>query len=282
MKPIPIQNLDDAGRRLMARAAELSQRDAFEVVCTDFLTPREQRLFYAAAASEGQAERLFFWGGARDAERRCAVLLPEWLLGEEPKGDPFGEAREEYLFSLLESGAADLSDRIAAVSLTASEYADLSHRDWLGSILALGLERSVLGDIAILDGHRAIAFFTKQIAPFIADSLKRAGNDAVRAAVTDLPAGFTVPRAFEEIEVTVASPRLDGVVRALTNLSRADAAAFVKSGEAEINYFPAADPDAPVTDGDVLSLRGFGKYIIDSANTVTRRGRNRLIARKYK
>ncbi len=282
MKPIPLHKLDDGARRLMARAAELARRDAYDVVHTDFLSPREQRIFHAAVASEGQADRLFFYGGARGAERRCAVLLPEWYLADEPKDDPFGTAREEYLFSLIENETADLSGAVTAVSLTASEYSNLSHRDFLGAIMALGLERSVLGDIAVLDSHRAVAFFTPAIAVFVTENLFRAGNDAVRAAVTELPNGFTVPHAFEKLEASVASPRLDGVVRALTNLSRADAADTVKSGLVELNYFPEENPDAPVTDGDVLSIRGFGKYIVDSANTVTRRGRNRLVARKYK
>ena len=281
MKPIPQHRLDDAARRLMARGAELARRDAFDITCTDFLSPREQRLFHAAVAGEGQGDRLFFCGGARGAERRCAVLVPEWFLGDAPGGDPFGDEREAFFFSLMEEGTVDLSDFISALTLAGSDYACLSHRDWMGAILAMGLKRDVLGDIAVLDEHRAIAFCTKQIAPFITDTLTRAGSDAVHAAATELPYGFTVPRAFLDVEVTVASPRLDGVVRALTNLSRADASDLVRAGEVELNYFPEENTDADVTDGDVLSIRGFGKYIIDSANTVTRRGRNRLRARKY-
>ncbi len=281
MKPIPLQKLSPDERRLMAHAAELSKREAYDVSFTDFLSPREERLFYAAAAAEGHAHRLFFFGGARDAERRCAVFLPEWYLGEEPTGDPFGEERVAFLFSLIEGGSVDPSEAITPVLLTASEYASLTHRDWLGAILALGVEHSVLGDIAVLDEHRAIAFFTVKIAPFIVENLKRAGSDGVKAAITKPAEGFSVPRSFEKVEVTVASPRLDGVVHALTNLSRAEAAALVKEGKAELNYFPEENTDAPISDGDILSIRGYGKYIIDSANTVTRRGRNRLIARKY-
>lgn len=281
MKMIPIQTLDDDARRLMARAAELARTAAYEIRFTDFLSPREQRLFYAAVASEGQADRLFFFGGARETERRCAVLVPEWYLGDEPTGDPFGEERASFILSLIEGGDEDLSGVTVPLSLTASAFADLSHRDWLGAMLALGIERSALGDIAVLDAHRAITFSTPRIAPFITESLQRAGSDAVTAAVCTLPEGFSVPHEFERLEASVASPRLDGVVRALTNLSRADASALVKDGRAEVNYFPEENPDAPIADGDVISLRGYGKFIIDSASTVTRRGRNRLVARKY-
>ena len=266
----------------MARAAELVRREAYDVVFSDFLTPREQRLFYAAAFAEGQADRLFFYGGAAGAERRMAVLVPDWLLAEVPAGDPFSCERESFFLSLLENGVADASGAVCAVSLTGSEYGNLTHRDWLGAILALGLERHVLGDIAVLDARHAVAFVRAKIAPFLVENLSHAGADTVRAALAELPAGFEIPRSYERVEVTVASPRLDGVVRALTGLSRADAAALVKAGDVEVNYFPVQDADAPVDDGDILSVRGFGKYVIDSANTVTRRGRNRLIARKYK
>jgi len=265
----------------MARAAELAQREAYDVSFSDFLTPREQRIFYAAAAQEGHADRLFFWGGAAGAERRCAVLVPDWLLSDVPMTDPFSEEREQYLASLAENEVIDLSGAVSAIRLTGTAYGSLTHRDWLGSILALGLERHVLGDIAVLDEHNAVAFFTARIAPFVADNLLHAGSDTVRAEVTVLPAGFEIPRHFERIELSVASPRLDGVVRALTGLSRADANALVKAADVELNYFPEENADAPVSDGDTLSIRGYGKYIIDSACGVTRRGRNRLSARKY-
>ena len=281
MKNIPIHNLDEAGRRLMARAADLCRREAYDVTFSDFLTPREQRIFYAAAAREGHADRLFFWGGAPGAERRCAVLVPDWLLSEVPLADPFSEERGQYLASLAENEVIDLRAAVQAVTLTGSAYGNLSHRDWLGAVLALGLERHVLGDIAVLDEHSAVAFFTARIAPYIEENLLRAGNDSVRAAVYETPAGFEIPRRFERIEISVASPRLDGVVRALTGLSRADAAALVKAADVELNYFPEENADAPVEDGDTLSIRGWGKYIIDSACGVTRRGRNRLTARKY-
>ncbi len=283
MKQIPLHNLDDAARRLMARAVDLIRREAYDVAYSHyFLTPREQRLFLAAAQAEGAADRRFFYGGAAEAERRTAVLSPDWLLGDVPGGDPFGPEREAFLFSLLEDGVIDLSEAIVPLALNGSPYGDLSHRDWLGSLLALGIDRTALGDIDVLDPHHAVAFFTPSVAPYIADHLVSAGSDTVSAVPADLPHGFAVPRSFESVEASVASPRLDGVVRALTNLSRADAAALVKAGDIELNYFCEENLDAPVDDGDILSIRGYGKYIIDSANTVTRRGRNRLVARKYK
>ena len=138
------------------------------------------------------------------------------------------------------------------------------------------------------DGRIAKAVLAVTIAAYAAalifelTALRRGESaDTVRAEATELPPTFEIVRAYERVEGTVASPRLDGVVHALTSLSRADSAALVRSGAVERNYFSEMRPDCVVEDGDVLTLRGFGKYLIDSTNAVTRRGRNRLIARKY-
>ncbi len=281
MKPISLTQLDEDGRQLAARAAELCRRAAYDVAASDFLTPREQRIFQAAAVQAGGSDRLVFWGGAVGAERRMALLLPDWLRDEMPPGDPFSEARGAFLRTLNENGVVELSSLLVPLTLRVSAYKALTHRDWLGSLMALGIERHVLGDIAVLDEHCAIGFFAARIAPFVKESFTRAGADAVTVEDAAPAADFEIPRTYLRVEGTVASPRLDGVVHALTGLSRAEAALLVTRGEAELNYFPETKPDAAVEDGDVLSVRGWGKYRIDSVNAVTRRGRNRVVARKY-
>ena len=206
MKSIPIDNLDDAGRRLMARMAELALREAYDAAFSDFLTPREQRLCFAAVAGEGQSDRLFFWGGAPGAERRVAVLIPDWLLSDVPDDDPFSDARENFLASLTESGVLELTGAVVPLSLSGSEYGSLTHRDWLGAILALGMERRVLGDLAVLGEHEAIAFVAPRVVPFVTENLRRAGSDAVRAAAAVLPARFVIPRSFEPVEYRRVAP----------------------------------------------------------------------------
>ena len=276
----PINKSDEEVKLLMARAVEMMRREQFEVAFSDFLTPREQRIFYVAAATEGQAERLFFYGGARGAERRRAVLLPEWSLPEDC-GEPFSAARDETLYSLAAAGTWSPADAVTVLCLRGSGFVTLSHRDWMGGLLALGTERTVIGDIFVQDEYSALVFVTPHIAEYLTQSLHHVGSDTVRAEPVTLPESYEIVHNYERIEATVASPRLDGVVHALTNLSRADAATLVKNGLAERNYFPETRPDIVIEDGDLLSLRGYGKYIIDSTNAVTRRGRNRLVARKF-
>lgn len=278
---IPYDPSDETTRLLAARAAELIRKSAYEPAFSDFLSPREQRLFYVAVASEGEAERLFFWGGARGAERRRGVLLPEWAAAPDGADTPFEPAREETFLACAAQAELSVSEAATPVALHGSGFVALGHRDWMGAILALGLERSVVGDIFVENDHEALTFALPHVAKFLSEDLTHAGADSVRAEPTELPESFELVRSFERVEGTVASPRLDGVVHALTNLSRADAAALVKNGAVERNYFPELRPDCPVEDGDVLSLRGFGKYIVGSTDAVTRRGRNRLVARRF-
>lgn len=274
----------DEERLLISRATELSARGENSAVALSFLTPREQRLVYAEMERLGQQHRLFFWGGFVGAQRRRAVFLPSWLEGEEPCRDPlYSEERERYFIRLLtESGMQELlCEFISAVKLTPSGYnGALSHRDYLGALMSLGLKRSVIGDICVLSDH-AVVFCEEKAGDYIAMELKRAGRDSIRCESVDVDAEFSPELQFEEMCVTVASPRLDGVVRSLCNISRDEALATVTKGMVEVNYFVEKEPDRQIKAGDILSVRGFGKYIIDGDLGVTRRQRIRLAARKY-
>ena len=96
-----------------------------------------------------------------------------------------------------------------------------------------------------------------------------------------LPEGFEIKRSFRTITDTVASERLDCVVAALVNCSRDSAKTLITSGEAEKNYSENKKVDSLVTEGDIITVRGHGKYIIRNISDKTRKDRIRLVADKY-
>ncbi len=273
----------DEERLLLSRATELSRRGEDTAVALSFLTPREQRLVFEEMERQKSAYRLFLWGGYVGAERRIAIFLPLWLFDGSICREPvFSREREEYFLSLLsDMGMTDLLfELICPVSLEGSGYATLSHRDYLGSLMALGIKRSVLGDIVV--GERsAVAFCETRTCDFIVDELRSAGRDKILCKRLPTDLSFKAERSFQCIFATVASARLDGVVRALCSLSRDAAAELVSRGECEVNYFVQKEPDSRLGKGDILTVRGYGKFIIDGAEDVTKKGRIRLIARKY-
>lgn len=272
---------------LSRRLDELERRAASTAALGDFLTPEEQ-----IAAASGRPS-CFFWGGYRGAQRRAPVFLPDWMedMCAEPVGtiaplSPFGVAADEkeaMLDGLISAGAdgGAVEDIITAAVLSASEFVTLTHRDWMGAVLALGLERRCIGDICVTSSHSAVAFVKTNIAPYIAENLSRAGRDAVTVRLAS-PGSITVPeREFEKISVTVASPRLDGVVKALCGTSREGAAEMIRRGEVQINHATQEHCDKTVSPADVVIIRGAGKFIIDAYEGESRRGRLRLSVRRF-
>ena len=253
---------------LFARLEDLSARaGGGEVAVTDFLSPRE--LHYA----EGYLRRLGVafgaYGGYGEAERRCLYLLPDYM-----------ESGGEDLSALLSTFEVDTG--ISALSIRGSGYRTLSHRDFLGSLLGLGLSRAVLGDIAVdTEGREAILFCRTSISEFLLTELSAVGSDKVRVRRLNIEEVSIPPRRYETLSDTVASARLDGVVAALCGLSRERARQTVVSGLVELNYESEERPDRTVSEGALLSVRGMGKYRILSLSDRTKKGRLRLTAEKY-
>ena len=148
--------------------------------------------------------------------------------------------------------------------------------------MGLGLERSVLGDIAVNgEGTEAFLFCEAAIADFLESELTAVANDKVSARRTSLAELSLPARRTQPISDTVASPRLDSVVAALCGLSREKGRVTVAAGLVELNFESEDRPDRTVASGSVISVRGFGKYRILSLTDRTKKGRFRLSAEKY-
>ena len=253
--------------RLVARARELLARAARGCVTyTAFLTPREQMLLTRELGFAGGS--LVLAGGYAAAERRRMVFLPDYLACLSP--DEQGV--------LL---AGELAEAIVPLQIEGSGYRELSHRDYLGAVLSLGVERDAVGDIALTGAHSAVLITDAVMAAFLKESLARVANDAVRVTMAPLPPDFDGGRRFAPITDTVASPRADAVVAALCNLSRERAQALFAEGRVEVDYEPLSRYDREIIAGATVSVRGFGKFIVRSVSEQTKKGRYRLVADRY-
>ncbi len=251
---------------------DASEKGISAVSC--FVNPRERFFVQKRLERLGVDKRCVFWGGYTDAERCRLLVFPEFAQGM--LAELSEEARAGYFTELSDE------DPISILEIRASGFKTLSHRDYMGSILALGIERSAVGDIVVKE-NAAYIFASPVIAKYIAAELKKVGSDGVKIRLTDaLPLGFIGGAQKEKISSTVSSPRLDAIAAALLNLSRNDAQALIRRGDAELNYTECAECDRTVCDGDVVSFRGYGKFRILSFGDLTRRGRLRVEAEKYK
>ena len=266
----------------------------------DFLTLAEQAHLMTLQGVEFENGMLSFFGGYDDAERKIAVFVSDdyrsrfghkmqkqkenefdWDSIDWEKDDwwlnpPESCAEEESSFSVgfLQAG-------IEVLCVSVPKGADMpGHRDFLGSLLALGLDRRALGDIVACK-DKTYLFVKKSVADYISHSMERVGRSPVKVEKTELPNDFLPQRMFEEIVLTVASLRVDAVTAAITGLSREDAKVAVVRGTVSRNYLPITQPEALIAEGDVISLKGFGRFRLFRIAGQTKKGRLKIVLQKY-
>ncbi len=260
---------------LEARLSDaMEKRRRGNVACLSFFTPRERRAAERYLRFCGAWEQAWFWGGYGGAERACLFLLPDYLLACF-EGETVPREDDSAVLAVLED---DVEACVRSVLIRGSGYRTLSHRDYLGAILGLGLERDALGDIAVQNDHEAVVFCPQTIATFLLETLTQVGADSVRCLAYRPDEAFTDGRQYKPISDTVASPRLDCVVAALTNLSRERAQQAVRSGLVEVEFEPEERVDLVLTPPTTISVRGYGRFILRSFDGETRKGRLRMRA----
>ena len=223
---------------------------------TDFLSPAEQRsaqdLLHAAAIHDGCA----FCGGFERAERRMLLFLPDW--------------QEE----------ADASDAMAFLRAAWHESEHPTHRDLLGSLMALGVERETLGDILVSEGS-ADLIVSAGVAQYLLDNWTGAGRTALRLTAIGADALRVPEQKVKEIRDTVATLRLDAVTAAGFSMSRGKAAELIAAGRVQKNYREVTKGDASVAQGDVISARGLGKFEVAEVGGLSKKGRTGILLRRY-
>ena len=250
---------------LYARLDDLKERaDRGDVGISAFLTPRE--LHYAERYLLHKKTSFICYGGYDGAERKKAYILPEYM-----------EAVEDAC-TMAEYG---YSANISVVEAKGSGFKRLSHRAFMGSLLGLGIERGVIGDIIMTDERTALVFCDSSIAEFLLSHWQKAGRDKIKLSLAVLPSGFSVERKYAPISDTVASARLDCVVGALCSLSREKARSAVEGGLVELDYENEERADREVKTPCLISVRGYGKFRVLSLEDKTKKGRYRLVGEKF-
>ena len=207
---------DEGLCRLLARLDDLCDKAARgEWAATPYLTPREAKYARARLSARIESGCAVVWGGYPEAERVRAVILPDYTEGlVDPAAlmsDPAAALRDAGLDDLAET----VRGAVCPVQVRGSGFRELSHRDYLGSVLGLGLERDAIGDILIPDAHSAILLTDSRVGDFLTTQMEKVATDTVK--VSRLPEGIalTGTRRLQPITDTVASERLDCVVAAL-------------------------------------------------------------------
>lgn len=148
-------------------------------------------------------------------------------------------------------------------------------------MLSLGISRETVGDIYIADEKTAYAAVYDTVGAF---SCRGAYLSGKRRRFVCGDGLFTLPkpeRKFEEITDTVASLRLDGVAASILSISRDKAEKLISSGAVSVNHVEVCEKSFGLSEGDLLSIRGSGRFLLYSAGTLTKKGRIRIVVRKF-
>ena len=155
----------------------------------------------------------------------------------------------------------------------------LSHRDFLGAVMALGIKRDTTGDIVIGEGVAQMAV-SDSVKDVVISNISKIGSVGVRVC-DDVPVKLEKNENFKELSGTVASMRLDGVISFALNISRSKAAGLINGIGAEVNYFLKNDCSFQLSEGDVFSVKGYGKFRLEEISGVTKKGRIHITVLKY-
>ena len=188
-----------------------------------------------------------FWGGFQGASRVMLGVFPDWM-DPDPEEFPIVGCTFRYP---------------AAYALT--------HRDFLGSLMAQQIRREMVGDIVVQAGETYV-FADKRVEKVLLTQIDRIGRVGVQIE-KGTPADFQVIQDFREIKGTLASLRLDAAVALCCGVSREKASALISAGMVQKNHCPAENGSIQLADGDVLTVRGKGKFRLETDGVLTRKGR---------
>ena len=175
---------------------------------------------------------------------------------------------------------ADESEYMTALRCTYRKEDTLTHRDFLGSLMAQGVTREKLGDILVSEGSCDL-IVSRDIAPYLLQNVTSAGR--VKLSVSEIElSDLSVPELkVKEIRDTVSTLRLDAVTAAGFSVSRGKAAELIAAGRVQNNHRETLKSDAPVAQGDVISARGLGKFEVAEVGGLSKKGRTALLLRRY-
>ena len=246
---------DDFFLKRIRELANLSyQRDI--VTFSDFLNLNEQNMVSSLKRQFPQIVMEIF-GGYENAERQMVAFHPDALA-----------FTWEYPIDCL---------KIEPKAIKFSE--SLTHRDYLGALLNLGIERSVIGDIVVQE--KAAWFFCQnKMTDFFLDNLCRVRHTNILITKVDDPDKLPCPK-LEAINGTCASVRLDSLISLAFKASRSSMVSYIEGGQVFVNGKLITSNGYEPKEGDIISVRGKGRFIFDGMSHQTKKGRCGVCILRY-
>ncbi|AMY05023.1 RNA-binding protein [Staphylococcus condimenti] len=220
-------------------------------VLTNFLDPREQYILEVIVGSYPELN-LSFYGGNSDSERKRAMIAPEY----------FSPKEEDFELVLLELEYPE-------------KFATIDHRNVLGTLMSLSIERDQLGDIVV--GDKIQFILTKNIESYIMLELKRIKNVPVKLHEVPMQDMIQSKENWTTHQATVSALRLDVVLKEMIRKSRSIAKQYIEKKRIKVNHTIIERPDFQLEPGDLLSIQGHGRARMTEIGPKTKKDKLRIV-----
>ncbi|WP_419888552.1 RNA-binding protein [Neobacillus niacini] len=224
---------------------------------TDFLDPREQHILKVLIGENGNIKYQLF-GGILASERKRALIMPDYLIPTE----------DEFQINLFEIDYP-------------VKFVTIEHPQVLGSLMSLGLKRGKFGDILMKDG-RVQFIAASEISDYIRNNIESIGKASIRLKELALDDAINTDDLWIEQVITVSSLRLDTIISGIHNISRQKSQLFIQQGLVKVNWTSIENVSFECGEGDLLSVRGYGRVKILSVEGKTKKDKWRIVVGKQK
>ena len=232
-----------------------------KITYTDFLNISEISIIKRILKEE-KVSNFIIYGGKDETDRSILIFYPEKFSNE------MVEKNYEKIFNVI---------RIKLPNNIKYE-----HREFLSGIMKLGIKREKFGDILVTDFGADIISLA-EVAKVLENDLKTLTRFKKSEITIENIKDLTyIENEFENLNIIVSSIRLDNFVAELANCSRTNASEIISEGRVFINSIIEFKDSKKINIGDLITVRGKGKFIFDGIEKETKSGRYLLNMRKYK
>lgn len=234
-----------------------------KLVNTEFLNMYQENII-RKELERIKAKNYILTGGYSEAESKILIMYPEKITEEIAK---------ENITSII---------KVIKIQLPNEQKGKYQHRDYLGTIMQFGLERERIGDIIVYEDEAYVIVLSEN-AQYIKDSLQTTKKfKKSKIEIIDIVEMKVKKPEFEEIKISVNSQRLDNFISEICKISRSETTRLIASELVSINCKIETKQTKTVEIGDVLIIRGKGKFIVSDFLDINRKGKQVVIVKKYK
>lgn len=240
-------------------------------IYSDFMGLNNVELAYMFLENKGIPKNLYdkkicIYGGYDGAIYQMLCFLPE-----------------SYYIDIKQS---DFPISCVKISPVNKKFCDkLTHRDFLGAVMNLGIKRDQVGDIVVkeVDSYSKAYeayIFCKSNKEKLISSITQIKHTTVKTEIIS-NAEISIEQKFKEISGSVASLRLDSIISVACKSSRSQCLTYIKAGNVYINGRCCTENAKEIKNNDIITIRGFGKFLIETSEVTTKKGRFHIIVKQY-